>query len=567
MKVIEEQDRSAGKGRLRAGSILEVVRQLHGERATGVIQMARGEERLSLRIVNGQIVSGSSGPAGRIGEILVRCGLLGRSDLERALARAGTQGRRLGPVLCEMGLVSRERLEDALRLQVRDALLAGLFWPEGEWALESDDSPAPFPEDVTLRLSTPELLLEAVRRIDDPAIVREALGDLEAVLAPVEHPPLRLEATTLGPADGYVLSRADGSMTAREILRIAPLPADEVSRSLLALLSSGVIERRLARPKPAPGPRRATVAAPAAPAAPGEGTPVSAAAPAGRGAADVSRQIESAFLGLTTKNHFQVLGISRSSSAEEVKAAYVTLARTFHPDALGEQGGGPLEEKAQAVFMRVTEAYQTLRGVSSRARYEERLGGPRLGSSPGSNHILSPSNPDATTFASSNGPSSNASFAEPGAKTATAAAEPPPLQPVAEVLREAEEHLAAGRPWEATLNLEEVLARSRGPVRERAHLLLANALARSPSGAKRAEAELKLLLEEDPTSVEGYLALGQLYHTRGFTGRAEAMFRHALSLEPRHARAAQELASVTGVPAGSGSNSGIFGRITQRMRR
>ena len=144
--------------------------------------------------------------------------------------------------------------------------------------------------------------------------------------------------------------------------------------------------------------------------------------------------------------------------------------------------------------------------------------------------------------------------------------EPPPLQPVAEVLREAEEHLAAGRPWEASLNLEEVLARSRGPLRARAHILLANALARSPSGAKRAEAELKALLEEDPTSVDGYMALGQLYRNRGFTGRAEAMFRHVLSLDPRNARARQELATVTAGQAGRPDSPGILGRIAHRVR-
>ena len=556
--------RTARMGRLRAGSILEVVRQLHFEGATGVIHMVRSDQHLSLRIVNGQIVSGSSGPAGRIGEVLVRCGLLGRSDLERALTQAGTEGRRLGPVLCELGLVSRERLEDALRLQVRDALLAGLFWPEGEWELKADDSPTPFPEDVTLRLSTAQLLLEAVRRIDDPAIVREALGDQDAVFAPVENPPLRLEATTLGPADGYVLSRADGSMTAREILAIAPLPADEVSRSLLALLTAGVIERRRRHPRPAPGPRG--VAAPAAPAAGGQRSPESPAR--GGGLANVLRQIESAFDGLATKNHFEVLGISRSSTPEEVKAAYVTLVRTFHPDALGQQGGAAQQEKAQAVFMRVTEAYQILRGVSSRARYEERLRRPRLGSLPESTNMFSRSDPDATIFASPHRAASWSvlSSAKPGALSATATVEPPPLQPVAEVLREAEEHLAAGRPWEASLNLEEVLARSRGPLRARAHILLANALARSPSGAKRAEAELKALLEEDPTSVDGYMALGQLYRNRGFTGRAEAMFRHVLSLDPRNARARQELATVTAGQAGRPDSPGILGRIAHRVR-
>jgi cytochrome c-type biogenesis protein CcmH/NrfG len=101
-----------------------------------------------------------------------------------------------------------------------------------------------------------------------------------------------------------------------------------------------------------------------------------------------------------------------------------------------------------------------------------------------------------------------------------------------------------GRLWEASLALEEVLARSKGPTRQRAHLLLARALAKSPSGAKRAEIELKVLIEEDPACVEGYLGLGQLYREKGFVGRAEAMFRHVLALEPGNARALQELAAL-----------------------
>ena len=175
-------------GRLWPGALLEVIRGLLAERATGVLVLKRDGQEMSLRIVNGQVVSGSSGQPGWLGEILVRCGLLGRGDLERALARAREEGCRLGPVLCELGLVSRERLEDALRLQVGDVLFAGLFWPDGQWELELDDASTPLPEDVTLRLSTAQLLLGAVRRIDDPVIVLRALGDLDLRLAAVEHP-------------------------------------------------------------------------------------------------------------------------------------------------------------------------------------------------------------------------------------------------------------------------------------------------------------------------------------------------------------------------------------------
>jgi tetratricopeptide (TPR) repeat protein len=58
----------------------------------------------------------------------------------------------------------------------------------------------------------------------------------------VPDPPFRLERITLTPADGYVLTRLDGKSTARTIIQITPLPKEEVERSLLSLLCTGVIE-------------------------------------------------------------------------------------------------------------------------------------------------------------------------------------------------------------------------------------------------------------------------------------------------------------------------------------
>ena len=531
-------------GRLWPGALLEVIRGLLTERATGVLVLKRDGQAMSLRIVNGQVVSGSSGQPGRLGEILVRCGILGRGDLERALAQAREEGCRLGPVLCELGLVSRERLEDALRLQVGDVLFAGLFWPDGQWELELDDAPTPLPEDVTLRLSTAQLLLGAVRRIDDPVVVLRALGDLDLPLAAVEHPPLRLEGATLGPADGYVLSRVDGSMTARQILAIAPLPADDVASSLLAFLSAGIVER--VRPSPRP------VAAPA-------GTP-SAASSRDPGSSKLGRDVEQAFEGLAAKSYFEVLGVARGSRPDEIKAAYVSLARRFHPDAVGDHETETVEQKARAVFLRVSEAYQVLRGTSSRARYEEKL--VRFGKPAGP----APAGGVARAVAT---PAAEVPAVAPVAVAPEAPeAEPPPLQPVSDVLRAAEDHLAAGRLWEASVSLEEVLARSKGPMRQRAHLLLARALAKSPSGAKRAEVELRALLEEDPGSVDGYLGLGQLYRDKGLAGRAEAMFRHVLTLESKNARALQALAALLppGTPRGRLDRRGLLARLKPQTR-
>ena len=62
------------------------------------------------------------------------------------------------------------------------------------------------------------------------------------------------------------------------------------------------------------------------------------------------------------KNYYEILGVSTSASAEELKSAYRKLARKYHPDVAGEEG----VEK----FKDITEAYETLSDETSRKRYD-----------------------------------------------------------------------------------------------------------------------------------------------------------------------------------------------------
>ena len=93
-----------------------------------------------------------------------------------------------------------------------------------------------------------------MRRIPGPETVQRGLGSLDRALVAVDNPPFRMDRITLSPADGYILSRADGSTTARSLIQASPLPAEDVERSLLGLLSTGVVRYLPATPKPAQAP-------------------------------------------------------------------------------------------------------------------------------------------------------------------------------------------------------------------------------------------------------------------------------------------------------------------------
>ena len=227
----------------------EFMRVVYTGQRTGLLHVTRDEAaRMSFRSIDGEIASGSSSEErGRLGECLVRRGMLARRDLERALARAKQQGRRLAPVLRELGLFDATALEQALAFHIREMLVTALAWEHAWLIFEDQERPAALPEapaeDFALRCSTAELILELARRIPSSQAVRDGLGNLEQRVARVAEPAAQLERAGLGAADRYVLARADGSRSARALVEGAELPAELVERSLLGLLLTGALRQ------------------------------------------------------------------------------------------------------------------------------------------------------------------------------------------------------------------------------------------------------------------------------------------------------------------------------------
>ncbi|MFH1710646.1 MAG: molecular chaperone DnaJ [bacterium] len=73
------------------------------------------------------------------------------------------------------------------------------------------------------------------------------------------------------------------------------------------------------------------------------------------------------------RDYYEILGISKNASTDEIKKAYRTLARKFHPDVNKEPG-------AEAKFKEINEAYSALSDSGKRAQYDQfGQAGPQFG--------------------------------------------------------------------------------------------------------------------------------------------------------------------------------------------
>ncbi len=81
---------------------------------------------------------------------------------------------------------------------------------------------------------------------------------------------------------------------------------------------------------------------------------------------------------MAKRDYYEILGVPKSASAEEIKKSYRRLAMKFHPDRNKEDGDGKSEKK----FKEAKEAYEVLKDADKRASYD-RFGHAGVRSGPG----------------------------------------------------------------------------------------------------------------------------------------------------------------------------------------
>jgi len=255
-------------GNLNQKTFLELLVELHQKSATGSLKLERAPLQKAVYFRDGQILfAASNDPQDQLASILVEEGKLSKDQMQVAQARVSA-GNPLAKVLTELGYISQRELADAARLKVEKILTDLYNWKEGTFQFVERTLPKGA---IDLELSTPRLIFNSVRRIQDREWVLEQLGSLDSVLSATPSLDSFLANTTPDPSASEVLRLVDGVKSIKQIGALSALGEFEVCKILASALLSGAFEKSAAgdavadeaASPPAPPPSEASLPFPA----------------------------------------------------------------------------------------------------------------------------------------------------------------------------------------------------------------------------------------------------------------------------------------------------------------
>jgi hypothetical protein len=154
------------RGRIDLFGVPNIFQLLSQAEATGKLVLEGESERGRVYFHEGRLIyARTDAPMERIGDALVRQGILEPAQLEGARIQAECKERRIGSVLVESGSLSRDQLVGAIQDQIQEVVFRLVAIERGSFAFYSQIYPEN--EDILLDISLDFLLIEGLRKLDE----------------------------------------------------------------------------------------------------------------------------------------------------------------------------------------------------------------------------------------------------------------------------------------------------------------------------------------------------------------------------------------------------------------
>ena len=257
------------EGTLRDFSLADIFQLIGLQRKTGVLTLRSKDDTVTVTFLDGKVVGADSLShrlENRLGHVLIKSGVLGQDQLNRALEIQKETLQRLGFILTHYGIISADSLRQAIQLQIMQIVYRLFRWKDGDYHF-SQETTIEYDRDNVVPITAESILMEGARMIDEWPIIekrirsydmvfRKKLTDQEIVVVGAEDADeVDFDGTSAKKRKGFgadkirisdeekaIYDLVDGTVTVSDIVEVSRFSEFDTNKALYELLTRDLIE-------------------------------------------------------------------------------------------------------------------------------------------------------------------------------------------------------------------------------------------------------------------------------------------------------------------------------------
>ncbi len=407
----------------------------------------------------------------RLGEILFKIGKIDRPQFIEILKmiESKTATEKLGKILVQKKILTQRDLFFALLYQMRTIATSTFTLTSGEWDFVNK-TPA-IPADSRFDVELPGIITEGANKITNISYFKNKFHYMAVKASPI--PEQLWEFLSTYEVNFYKELGGFKDLPCEEIIPKVKMSEEIFWKKIILFHLLNIVEFHA----------------------------VGAEKELDKNVEEILELYEHLKMGKIT--YYELLGLKKTAGSQEIKDAYFSYAKKYHPDRISSAPDPEIKEKANFVFAEMNKAYETLSDSDKKRSYD-------------SKGYKEESMEDT--------------IQENLVERARM------LYRKAKVLYTQKQH------WEAVSLLDEAVRLD--PGKAGYFLLLGLCQMNIPTMKRMAEKNLQKATELESWNVEAFTALGVLFLSENQVNRAEGFFKKALAVNPEHTLAKKKLAEI-----------------------
>lgn len=344
-------ERETISGDLKNYPFADVILDIKKSSKTGILIIKNPPTLKKLFILDGDIIFASSNKKeDSFIESLLRNRKINIDQYYQISEISKKTGKSHGSILLELNILKPEEVIKSVKSNIEDIIIDIFKWNYGKFIFY--EGPIIDKNVVSLNLSSANIIYRGVKKINTFSVIKKAIPSLDTILYYSDDPYYLFQNINLSPQDKEIFDLIDGKKSIKEILSLSPINEMQTLKTLYAFLSTRIVEYHIQDTSKDTYHEEVLK----------EEETIDK---------DFINKVESLYELLNSYDYYNILGIDRWATQEEIKKAFYKVAKEFHPDKHYYLPTEDMKSKLNTIFSYITEAYKTLSNPDLRMKYDK----------------------------------------------------------------------------------------------------------------------------------------------------------------------------------------------------